>query len=104
MFVDAGHGYNKINGRSITGLFLFVVSTLTTWSYKVQTAVQTSTFLSKFTALKKSDKESFMIRYSLIIMGINVSKPTPIPVDNMSVVLKANNHGRNLNNKTVALS
>ena len=37
-------------------------------------------------------------------MGVNVSKPTPIWVDNMSVVLNATNPGSSLNKKAIALS
>eukprot|EP00957_Ditylum_brightwellii_P142977 10894016-Ditylum_brightwellii.AAC.1 len=37
-------------------------------------------------------------------MGIKVSKPTTIFVDNMSVVLNATNPGSTFNKKTVALS
>eukprot|EP00957_Ditylum_brightwellii_P053825 4078105-Ditylum_brightwellii.AAC.1 len=37
-------------------------------------------------------------------MGFKVSVPTPIFVDNMSVVLNASNPGSTLNKKTVALS
>jgi hypothetical protein len=37
-------------------------------------------------------------------MGINVSKPTPVFVDNMGVVLNASNPGSTLNKKSVALS
>ena len=37
-------------------------------------------------------------------MGIKISKPTPIFVDNMSVVFIKTNYGSNLNKKYVALS
>jgi hypothetical protein len=37
-------------------------------------------------------------------MGISVTKPTPIFVDNMGVVLNASNPGSTLNKKSVALS
>ena len=37
-------------------------------------------------------------------LGIKVSKPTPVFVDNMSVVLNAMDPGITLNNKTIALS
>jgi hypothetical protein len=37
-------------------------------------------------------------------MGIKVSKPTPIFVDNMGVVLNASNPGSTSNKKSVALS
>ena len=36
-------------------------------------------------------------------MGINLSKPIPVFVDNMSLVLNATNPGSTMNNKTVAL-
>ena len=41
VFVDADHGHYKVTGRSSTGLFSLVGSTPTTWSSKIQTAVQT---------------------------------------------------------------
>eukprot|EP00957_Ditylum_brightwellii_P183748 13995769-Ditylum_brightwellii.AAC.1 len=44
-----------------------------------------------------------MLRYHLRSMGIRVSKPTTIFVDNMSVVFNATNPGSTLNKKTVAL-
>jgi hypothetical protein len=37
-------------------------------------------------------------------MGIAVTKPTPVFVDNMGVVLNASNPGSTLNKKSVALS
>ena len=98
------HGHNKVTGRSITGLFSVVVSTPKTWSSKLQTAVKHSKFGAKFTLLNKASKDSFILRYHLISMVIRVSKPTPIFVDNMSVVLNATNPGSTLNNKTVALT
>ena len=104
MFVDAHHGHDKVAGRSITGLFSVVGSTPTTWSSKLQTAVQTSTFGAEFTALKKDFKESFMLWYHLRSMGIKVSKHTPVFLDNLSVVLNATNPGSTLNKKSVALS
>ena len=37
-------------------------------------------------------------------MGVKVTKPTPILVDNMSVVINATDPGSSLNKKSVALS
>ena len=104
VFCDADHGHDQITGRSITGLFTVVGSTPTTWSSKRQSSVHTSTFGAEFTALKSAVEEAVMLRYHLRSMGIRVSKPTPIFVDNMSVVLNATNPGSTLNKKTVALS
>ena len=41
VFVDIGYGHNKVTGISITGLFLVLGSTPTTWSSKLQIVVQT---------------------------------------------------------------
>lgn len=104
IFVDADHAHDKTTGRSITGLIGFVGSTPTTWSSKRQGSVQTSTFGAEFTALKKAVEESVMIRYHLRSMGVKITKPTPIYVDNMGVVLNANDPASALNKKHVALS
>ena len=104
MFVDAGHGNGKVTRRYINGLFSVAGSTPITWSSKLQTAVQTSTFGSEFTVLNKSEKKSIMIQYHLILVGIEVSKPAHIFGDNTSVVFNENNPGSTLKNKTVALS
>ena len=44
-----------------------------------------------------------MVRYTLRSMKIKVPKPTPVFVDNMSVVLNATNHVSTLIRKIVAL-
>ena len=47
--------------------------------------MQTATFGAKFKALKKAVEDSILIQYHIISMGINVSKPTPVFMDDMSV-------------------
>jgi hypothetical protein len=104
IFVDANHAHDKVTGRSVTGLFCFVGSTPVQWKSQRQASVQTSTFGAEFTALKKAVEQAITLRYYLRSMGIEVSKPTPIFVDNMGVVLNASNPGSTLNKKSVALS
>ena len=104
IFVDADHAHDKVTGRSITGLFTFIGSTPATWGAKRQTAVATSTFSAEFMALKRAVEESVTLRYHLRSMGIQVTTPTPIWVDNMSVVLNVTNPASSLNKKWVALS
>ena len=104
IFCDADHGHDRVIGRSITGIFSVVGSTPISWSSKRQACVQTSTFGAEFTALKKAVEETVMLRYHLRSMGIKVDKPTPIYVDNMSVVLNATNPGSTLNKKTIVLA
>ena len=54
VFLDSDHGNDKVTGRSITGVFSVVGSTPTTWSSKLHTVVQTSTFGAEFIVLNKS--------------------------------------------------
>ena len=102
--MDADYRNDKVAGRSITGFFSMVRSTSTTWSSKRQTEVQTSTFSAKFTGMKKVVKESVVFCYHLRSVGIKVYKPTPLFVDNMSVVFNAKNPRSTLNKKAEALS
>ena len=104
MFVDAGHGHDKVTGIFITGLFSVVGSTPTTCSSTLQTVVQTSTFGADFTVLNNNVKESIILCYHLISMDIKVSKTTPVFVYNISVVLNTKNHGFTMNKKTVVLN
>ena len=104
VFVDADHAHDKVSGRSITGLITFLGSTPLTYASRRQTTVQTSTFGAEFTALKKAVEEAVTIRYHLRSMGVKVTKPTPIFVDNLSVVLNAQNPGSTLNKKWIALA
>lgn len=104
MFCDSDHGHDKVTGRSITGLIAFVGSTPILWDSKRQNCVQTSTFGAEFTALKRAVEKVVMIRYHLRSMGVKVSCPTSIWVDNMAVILNATNPGSTLNKKHVALA
>ncbi|MGH7955350.1 MAG: Ty1/Copia family ribonuclease HI [Gloeomargaritales cyanobacterium] len=104
IFADADHGHDKTTGRSITGILAMVGSTPTTWSAKRQPCVQTSTFGSEFIALKKAVEGSITLRYHLRSMGVHVTAPTTIFVDNMGVILNSTNPASTLNKKPVALS
>ena len=104
IFSDSDHGHDKVTGRSITGLLAFVGSTPVYWKSKRQTCVHTSTFGAEFSALKNAVELAITLRYHLRSMGIQVTEPTNIHVDNMSVVLNATNPSSTLNKKAVALA
>ena len=59
--------------------------------------MQTSTFGAEFTAVENE----VMLIYHLRYMGVKITNPSPIFVDNMSVVLNEKNAGISLNRKTV---
>ena len=104
IFCDSDHGHDQVTGRSITGVLGMIGSTPALWMSKHQGCVHTSTFGAEFTALKKAVEETVSLRYHLRAMGVQVTKPTAIWVDNMGVILNASNPGSTLNKKTVALS
>ena len=104
IFSDADHGHDLVTGKSVTGTLAFVGSTPTYWKSTRQTSVQTSTYGSEFTALKKAVETAVTIRYHLRAMGVVVTRPTKIFVDNKSVFINAANPASSLNKKTLALS
>ena len=104
LFVDANHGHDTITRQSITRLLGMIGCTPVTWLAKRQGCVQTATYGAELTALKTAVEEAVTLRYHLRSMGVKVSKPTPIYVDNMGVVLNSTEPGSPLNKKSVALS
>ena len=104
IFCDADHGHDKKTGWSITGIIVMVGSTPVLWSSKRQSSVHTSTYGAEFTALKRAVEEAVNVRYHLRSMGVEVSKPTRILVDNMAVILNSTDPGSTLNKKMVALA
>eukprot|EP00957_Ditylum_brightwellii_P028930 2185603-Ditylum_brightwellii.AAC.3 len=104
VFCDSDHGHDRKTGQLITGLFTFVGSTPVSLMSKQQVCVHTSTFGAEFTALlKKAVKEAVTLWYHLRSMGVRMSKPNPIYVNNMNVILNATDPDSTLNKKTVAL-
>ena len=104
IFCDADHAHDLVTGRSVTGIIAFVGSTPVYWKSTRQTSVQTSTFGSEFTALKKAVEVAVSLRYYLRSMGVKISKPAKIYVDNKSVFLNAANPASSLNKKALALA
>ena len=86
IFVDSNHGHDKVTGKSITGLIVFVGRTPIYYQAKRQASVQSATFGAEFIALKKGVEEAITTRYYLRAMGVRVSKPTIIYGDNLSAI------------------
>ncbi|GFH61249.1 gag-pol polyprotein [Chaetoceros tenuissimus] len=104
ILVDADHAHDRLTGRSLTGLIIFVGSTPVYWSTKRQGAVATSTYHAEFAALK----EAINIRYYLRCLGVHIpndgSYPTQVFGDNFSVIQSAANPQHDLTKKHVVLS
>ena len=56
------------------------------WMSKKQATVETSTFGAEFVALKHGIERIRGLRYKLGMMGVQISGPTDVYGDNMSVI------------------
>ena len=84
-FVDADHAFNCITRRSQTGILLFVNRAPVVWYSKRQNTVETSTFGSKFVAMRISVELVEALRYKLRMFGIPIEGPTNVFCDNEAV-------------------
>lgn len=85
IFCDADHGHDKVTGKSITGLFVFLGSAPTSWSSRRQTSVSTSTYGAELMALKSAVEEERATRTFLRLLGVSLGR-TMILGDNMGVL------------------
>ena len=104
IFVDSNHGHDKITGKSVTGIIVFVGRTPVYWESKRQSSVHTSTFGAEFISMKKAVEEAVTTRYYLRSMGVKVSKPTIIYADNLSAIKNSTDPSSPLKKKYLALS
>ena len=85
-FVDANHGADVVTRRSVTGILLFVNQTLVKSYSKRQNTVETSTYGSELGAACIAVEFILELRYKLRMMGVKVTKPAILLVDNQAVV------------------
>ena len=108
ILVDSDCVHDRLTGRSLTGIIVFVGSTPVSWSTKRQRAVATSTYQAEFAALKSATEQAINIRYYLHCLGVYIpndgSSPTQVLADNFSVIQRASNPQHNLSKKHIALS
>ena len=104
IFADSDHGHDRVTGKSISGIIVFIGRTPIYYSSKRQSSVQTSTFGAEFIAFKKAVEEAVTTRYYLRSMGIHVIKPTVIDGDNLSLIKNTIDPGSPLKKKYLALA
>ena len=84
-FVDADHASDSITRKSRTGFVVYLNTAPIYWYSKKQTTVETSSFGSKFVAMKQCTEYVRGLRYRMRMMGIPVLGPTYIYGDNHRV-------------------
>jgi hypothetical protein len=104
VFVDADHAGDLITQRSRTGFIVFLNGAPIYWSSKKQTSCETSTFGSKFVAMKQATEYIRGLRYKLRMMGITVDEPAYVFGDNQSVLANTTAPGSTLKKKSNAIA
>ena len=84
--VDADHASDMMTRRSRTGFLVYLNCAPIYWWSKKQNSVESSSFGSKFIAMKQCCEYVCGLRYKLRIMGIPCEDPTFIYGDNQSVL------------------
>ena len=84
--VDADHASDTITRHSRTGFLVYLNSALIYWWRKKQNSVESSSFGSKFIAMKQCCEYVCGLRYKLRMMGISCDDPTFIYGDRQSVL------------------
>jgi hypothetical protein len=82
MMVDSDHVGEKRTRRSHTGFIIFCNLAPIIWLSKQQATIETSVFGAKFVAMKHGIEMLRGLRYKIPMMGIPLSGPTYIYVDN----------------------
>ena len=85
-YVDADFAGDKVTRRSRTGFVVMINNAPVYWFSKKQMACETSSFGSKFIAMKQCCEYIRGLRHKLRMMGINVENPAFIYGDNQSVL------------------
>ena len=86
LFVDSSHADDLKTRRSRTGYLLYMNMAPISWLSKKQATIETSVFGAEFVAMKLGMEHSRSVRYKLRMMGVEVSEPTYVYGDNMSVI------------------
>ncbi|CAJ1948049.1 unnamed protein product [Cylindrotheca closterium] len=104
VFFDANLAHDLVTRRSITGLLVYVGSTLVSWTSKRQGCIASSTYCSEFIAMRAATEEAISIRYMLCSLGVPVEEPTNLLGDNLGVIQSAAMKDADLKKKHVAIS
>ena len=86
LFVDSDHAGDKMTRRSRTGFLIYMNMSPIVWFSKRQPTIETAVFGAEFVAMKNGMETCRGLRYKLRMMGVQLSGPTFIYGDNMSVI------------------
>jgi hypothetical protein len=104
VYVDSSHGDDLVTRRSTTGIMLCInkapIKTISKW----QNTVETSTYGSELVASRQACELILEYRYKLRMIGLKVTKPSVLLVDNEAVVYNSTLPSSTLKKKHNAIS
>ena len=106
--VGSEYAYDQKPRRSLTGMIEFVGSTPVLWMGKRQGDVAFSTYVTEVSTMRTSIEEYMSSNYMIRCLGCNISSdisyPTKIFNDNISVILNSQSSSADLSKKHVVIS
>ena len=101
VFVDADHGTNKDDRRSVTGYVFMLAGAPISWQSRSQTTVALSSMEAEYMAACAATQESLWLAMLLEQMGIEVSKPIVLKEDNQACIDFSKNPGNHKRSKHI---
>jgi hypothetical protein len=86
VYIDSNHAGDLVTWCSWTGFIVFLNNAPIYWSSKKQGSCETSTYGSKFVAMKQATEYVRGLRFKLWMMGITVDEPAFVFGDNQSIL------------------
>ena len=103
-YIDSNHAEESLTRRSRTGFLVFLDRSPIYWLSKKQTSCETSTFGSKFVAMKRAFEYVCGLCYKLRMMDIPCEEPCFIYGDNQSVLANTGNPDLQLKKKSCSIA
>ena len=104
VFVDANHASEVSGRRSVTGVLIYLGSTMIKAFSKRQMNITASTHESEYIAMKAAVQEVMGLRYILRSLGWMISSPTIILGDNESVLTNSTQYASMCKKKHVGIA
>ena len=104
IFVDADHASNRSDRRSITGIIILINKMPYKWFSKRQTSVEASTFGAEYSAARVAVEEAIAVTHMLRSIGVPMTGPVDIFVDNKAVVQNSTMPGSALKKKNLSIA
>ena len=89
IYFDASFACDMVTRRLITGIIVFVNSTLIRWYCKQQNMVESSTYGAEFVTGRIATEMAVELRYTFCILGVPIDRPVLLLGDNRGMIQNA---------------